>query len=162
MSMWVVPGKKDAVSVFLAEKLIESTRCPEIRDEASFYRVGEEVPYIAGILVTSFSYHLVIPSSSEDWLEEVQDITEPILDRLHPVRAQQLGDKMLLSLFSMGRYPALHRPEDTEAIGQELYKLASLLHPEEELRPTFEVLSLNFPVWARALPRAAKTISLVL
>ncbi len=156
-SSLIVSGSDDSVRLLFAEKLISVTRRDCFKDMVSFYQIENDVPYLAEMLCTSVKWGSLDFETPGYWLEP-----EEVLDSMNPVLAQSSGDKLLMALAVMGRYPRGLPEYSGLRLGQKFYRVASVFHPQSSLKPTFSMLSLDFPVWAKVLPSFGREISLVI
>ena len=157
MNSLIISGKKDFVLRLFAEKLVNATKHPSIIKETSFYRLENDVPYIAETLQTSIQFRDFDLNLPDYWL-----ITTEKIETMNAVRAQGIADKILFSLAIMGRFPLGYCERSGITFGQIMYQVASELHPNESLRPALSSMSSDFPAWVRALPHFNREISLSL
>ena len=153
----IVSGQKDFALRLFAEKLLNVTKHPSVAEEASFYSLEKDVPYIAETLQTSLCFPSIDFDVPDYWLLSTERI-----ETMNPVRARSIADKILLSLAIMGRFPPGYYEWSGINFGQRMYQLASWIHPEKPLRPALSSMSSDLPVWAKALPHFSKEISLSL
>ena len=155
---FVLPGNDDTIKSLFAEKLILSTQHPDVREETSFYQLEGDVTYLAGMMSMAIKLKEVDLDSMGYWLAEAPKVIED----MNGVQAQAGADKILVSLAIRKSFPR-GCPEYTGVgLGQRLYRVASVFHPDKSLHPCFALLSLNFPAWVRALPYFSRELSLLI
>ena len=157
MNRVIIPGREDVVVRLMAEALNNIINRPSVVTEASLYRLEDNVSYIA----TTFSNSIRLKSTEtrhpDYWMFNIADSR---VKNMNPIRAQIIADEITFLLALTGRFPKGYSPEIAVKSAQVMYEVAYYKHPNKELRPTFLLLSFNFPIWARVLPDFSKEMSL--
>jgi len=149
----------DASRVVIGDAIAKTIRDKRFLAETSFYSLENDVPYVADVIDLSIRFPSIdLKSVSYFFLNEMCDS----LDNVSPILLQETGDKMLMSLFMLRRFPAPFDFFKSVRFGGKFYKKASDSHPSEHIRPILSSLSENFPLWATILPNAREKMSLII